>query len=159
MKSGATLKGTKPLEDTSYVDLRRAAKEMNISGLGSNPTRKQLIDAINKGSGASEVKGSSKVSKEKKEAIVKVVKAKIEETRLDLEERVIVLETLLGTMIEEFGEVMDTLRGKTNLKVKEGKQIVLTSPEISYPKVKPVISTKVKTKAELQAEFDSIKFS
>ncbi len=95
MNSGAV---DKDFTELGYNDLRRKAKELNITGLGSNPSKNDLIVSIKKATGLDQ-----KVAKKaEKLARVEKVKTIVKETKdltPSLEERVSQLEQILGKMI------------------------------------------------------------
>ena len=159
MKSGAALKAVKPFTDMSYVDLRRLVRDKGLAeGLGSNPKRETLIDILNGKTGIKEVKGTSKVAKEKKETIVKEVKERAKEITPNLEKRVLALEGILGSVIDNMGEIFDNIRGRNVQKVSNKNQVKLPTVLTEPNKIDSSISTKVKSNAELEAEFRSISF-
>lgn len=161
MKSGVVVKkavkakeSTNTLDSMPYVDLRRLARDKGVAeGLGSNPSRAALIKAIDGKTGIKEVKGISKVAKEKREKINTEVKQKAKELTPDLETRVLALETMLGSLVEGAGEVLDTLRGKRNT-IKEAKALDTSGGYMTF--IPDKIETKVKSLSELQKEFNSL---
>lgn len=96
MNSGAV---GKDFTELGYNDLRRKAKELNVSnGLGSSPTRQQLLDAIKKATGLDQ-KVTKKAEKIERIEKVKTVIKETKELTPNLEERVLQLEQILGQMI------------------------------------------------------------
>lgn len=157
MKSGVE-KATKPFEDLSYVDLRRLVRDKGLNeGLGSNPTRKVLIEILNTSTKIKEIKGSTKVAKEQKVAIIKQVNERVVELTPDVSERIQYLEDIIGTMIEGFGTILDGLRGKGFIIVKEKVSNIVSTLVENKVTLKEE-NNKVKTTEELQREFNNIKF-
>lgn len=96
MNSGAV---DKDFTELGYNDLRRKAKELNVSnGLGSSPTRQQLLDVIKKATGLDQkvTKKAEKITRVEK---VKTVIKETKELTPNLEERISQLEQILGQMI------------------------------------------------------------
>lgn len=152
MKSGAAIKATKPFTDMGFTDLRRLAKEKGITGLGSNPNRTQLIDALNQATGIKELKGASKAVKEKKATIVKEIKLKAEEIRPDLEERIKALEIGLGTVVNGFSDILNELYKNSMTDVKKSVKSEFTQKVL----VAEEKSTTLKTTEELRKEFSKL---
>jgi hypothetical protein len=112
VKSGVTKNKISVYDNKSYLDLRRLVKEKGLSsGVGSNPSREDLINALEKNAGIKVVK----TSKTTKTGKVKEVKTKEYPQNVSdivastnnflakqpkLEERVATLESMLSKLIQ-----------------------------------------------------------
>jgi hypothetical protein len=122
MKSGAT----KDFENLKYNELRKEVAKLretnpDIPAIGSNPKTKDLIAILTKYTGLSEVKGTSKVAKEKRKEIKEKVEKSVKENTPDLLERIEALESTLGTLLEGFSEVLNNVFPKQKMTKEEAK--------------------------------------
>lgn len=124
MNSGAV---DKDFTELGYNDLRRKAKSLNITGLGSNPSKNALITAIKEVTGLNQkaTKKAEKIERAKKvETIVKETK----DLTPNLEERVSQLEQILGKMIFDTHKVLASFLPKQEIVESAG---LLTEEQIA----------------------------
>lgn len=110
MKSGAV---DKDFTTLGYNDLRRKAKELNVSnGLGGNPTRQQLLDAIKRATGLDQKVATKAAKIERKEKVETIIQ-QTQAISPSLEDRIEALETLLGNYITETYKITASFLGKS----------------------------------------------
>ncbi len=142
MSSGAV---DKDFTTLGYNELRREAKSLGVTGLGSNPSKDELIKAIKATSGLDQ-KATTKVAKtERIEKVAQIVEEAKSSTP-NLEDRVNQLENSFGKFVSDIYKVVADFLGES-AKVTEVISVV----------EKPKIETPLMSREEIQRLANSIK--
>lgn len=147
VKSGA--KSQSKYDNFTYNELRRVAKGKDITGLGSNPTKSELINAIEKAAGIKTSK-VSKTSPKTGRITIKTVKKESPETnetvvkdreianiQINLNERVQALEQGLANLINGlYSACSDFVKPKHESKIEENVSISELEKDASMLKIR-----------------------